>query len=276
MNTLAWHSLNILGLADRSGAGEMNLTAERRVSIPIQVKCFPFSKSKRKSQLNLKKERHMPMKLAISAGALFLLLGTIAPAYAQREQQEKEQGKPQQGQQERQQPQKEQAKPAQQQHPPAANKPVQRTQQAYGGTYHGGVQPNGPTYGGVHHSGVPQGQGQVRSGFVQSRAGSWNNDHRTWQQRGGYNGYRVPEDRFRLYFGSNHFFRISRPPMIFVGGYPRFQYDGYWVTFMDPWPEDWTPTWYETDDVYLDDTGDGYYLYDRMHPGIGIAVTVAF
>ena len=58
----------------------------------------------------------MPMKLAVSAGALFLLLGTIAPAYAQREQQEKEQGKPQQGQQERQQPQKEQAKPAQQQH----------------------------------------------------------------------------------------------------------------------------------------------------------------
>ena len=47
--------------------------------------------------------------------------------------------------------------------------------------------------------------------------------------------------------------------MIFVGGYPRFQYDGYWVTFMDPWPEDWAPTWYETDDVYLDYTGDGYY-----------------
>jgi hypothetical protein len=28
--------------------------------------------------------------------------------------------------------------------------------------------------------------------------------------------------------------------------------------------------------VYLDYTGDGYYLYDRMHPGMGIAVTVAF
>jgi hypothetical protein len=55
-----------------------------------------------------------------------------------------------------------------------------------------------------------------------------------------------------------------------------FQYDGYWVTFLDPWPETWDPTWYETDDVYLDYTGDGYYLFDRMHPGIGIAVTVAF
>jgi hypothetical protein len=221
----------------------------------------------------------------ITTGALLLLVGSSAPAYAQREQQEKEQGKPQQeqqhqqakpAQQQHQQPQKEQAKPAQQQHQQTANKPAPRPQQAYGGTYHGGVQPNGPTYGGVHHSGVPQGQGQVRSGFMQSRAGSWNNDHRSWSQRGGYNGYRVPEDRFRLYFGSNHFFRIGGLPMVFVGGYPRFQYDGYWVTFMDPWPEDWAPTWYETDDVYLDYTGDGYYLYDRMHPGIGIAVTVAF
>lgn len=206
----------------------------------------------------------------ITKGVLLLLVGTIAPAYAQREQQEKEQGKPQQEQQHQ------QAKPAPQQHQQTANKPAPRPQQAYGGAYHGGVQPNGPTYGGVHHSGVPQGQGQVRSGFMQSRAGSWNNDHRSWSQRGGYNGYRVPEDRFRLYFGSNHFFRIGGLPMVFVGGYPRFQYDGYWVTFMDPWPEDWAPTWYETDDVYLDYTGDGYYLYDRMHPGIGIAVTVAF
>ena len=222
----------------------------------------------------------------ITKGVLLLLAGTIVSAYAQRAPQEKEQGKPQQEQQ-HQQPQREQgkpqqeqqhqqAKPAPQQHQQTANKPAPRPQQTYGGAYHGGVQPNGPTYGGVHHSGVPQHQGQVRSGFVQSRAGSWNNDHHTWSQRGGYNGYRVPEDRFRLYFGSNHFFRISGLPMVFVGGYPRFQYDGYWVTFMDPWPEDWAPTWYETDDVYLDYTGDGYYLYDRMHPGIGIAVTVAF
>jgi hypothetical protein len=64
--------------------------------------------------------------------------------------------------------------------------------------------------------------------------------------------------------------------MLYVGGYPRFQYDGYWVTFIDPWPETWPPLWYETDDVYLDYTGDGYYLYDRMYPGIGIAVTISF
>jgi hypothetical protein len=211
----------------------------------------------------------MPMKSVISAGALLLLLATTAPAYAQHEQQGKEQGKPQPEQ-------RQQAKPAEQQHQPPANKPAPRPQTSSGGVYHGGVRPTEPTNGGVHPSGVPQHQGQVRSGFVQSRAKSWNTDHRTWVQRGGYNGYRVPEDRFRLYFGGDHFFRISRLPMVFVGGYPRFQYDGYWVTCVDPWPETWSPTWYETDDVYVDYTGDGYYLYDRAHPGIGLAVTIAF
>jgi len=262
--------------------------------IPAHLKCFPFSKSKRKSQLEVEKETQMPTKLVISAGALFLLLGTIAPAYAQGEQHEKEQGKPEQGQQQhQQQPAQQQHQPAQQQHQqqPAqqqhqqqaaqqhqqpASKPVQRPQQAFGGVYHGNVRPTEPTNGGVHPSGVPQHQGQVRSGFGQSRATSWNTEHRTWQQRGGYNGYRVPDDRFRLYFGNNHHFRINRLPMLFVGGYPRFQYDGYWVTFMDPWPEAWPPTWYETDGVYIDYSGDGYYLYDPMYPGIGIAVTISF
>ena len=212
----------------------------------------------------------MPMKLAISTGALFLLLGTIAPAYPQHEQEGKEQGKPQQGQQHQ------QARPAQ---PQQAAKPAPRPakpQPTYGGAYHGGVQPNGPAYGGVHYSGVPQHAGQVRSGFVQSRAGSWDKDHRTWAQRGGYNGYRIPDDRFRMYFGRDHFFRIYGLPLVFVGGYPRFQYDGYWVTFVDPWPDTWPANWYETDDVYLDYTNDGYYLYDRTRPGPGIAVTVAF
>ena len=40
----------------------------------------------------------MPMKRILTAGVLCLFLGTIAPAYAQREQSEKEPGKPQQGQ----------------------------------------------------------------------------------------------------------------------------------------------------------------------------------
>jgi hypothetical protein len=206
----------------------------------------------------------------ISTTILLFFLGTAALVYAQHGEQGKEQGKSQQGSQHQ------QERPTQQQHQQPANRPAQRPQQSSGGTYHGGVRPTEATHGGVHPSGVPQHQGQVRSGFAQSRASSWNSDHRTWGQRGGYNGYRVPEDRFRLYFGSDHFFRISRLPMVYVGGYPRFQYDGYGVTFVDPWPESWSPTWYENDDVYIDYTGDGYYLYDRVHPGVGIAVNIAF
>ena len=154
--------------------------------------------------------------------------------------------------------------------------PQEKPPTNYGSVYHGGVQGNGPTYGGVHHSGVPQQKAQVRAGFGQSRARSWSTDHRSWAQRGGYNGYRIPDDRFRLYFGRQHYFRMYGLPMVFVGGYPRFQYDGYWVTFVDPWPEMWPATWYQTDDVYLDYMNDGYYLYNRARPGPGIAVTLAF
>ncbi|MGA2991391.1 MAG: hypothetical protein ABSD88_13015 [Candidatus Korobacteraceae bacterium] len=204
----------------------------------------------------------MTMKLAVSAGALCLLLGTIAPAYAQQHQEKK--SEPQAGRQEQHQPQAKKPAP----HPAAPAR-------TYGGSYHGGVQSNGPVHGGVHHSGVPQRKEQVHSGFMQSRAAAWDRDHHTWQQRGGYNGYRIPEDRFRLYFGRDHFFRISGLPLRFVGGYPRFLYDGYWVMFVDPWPEAWPATWYETDDVYIEYVGDGYYLFDRAHPGIAIAVTIS-
>ena len=240
----------------------------------------------------------------ISTAILFLLLGTTASAYAQHEQQGRDQGKPDQGKQHQAkpapQPHQQPApqthqQPAQQPHqqPPSprsgaipyqtkvqpTNRPAhaqEKPQSSYGTAYHGGVKPGGPTYGGVHHSGVPQQKAQVHSGFGQSRARSWDHDHRTWAQRGGYNGYRIPDDRFRTYWGRGHYFRIYSLPMLFVGGYPRFRYDGYWVTFVDPWPEMWPADWYETDDVYLDYTDDGYYLYDLTRPGPGIAVTISF
>lgn len=248
----------------------------------------------------------MSIKLDFAAATVFLLLGAVPAAYAQHDQQggqpgnDQQHGQPQGQQHGQPQPGKPQsaqrptaqpaqrpvaqptARPTAQPTPRPTARPVQTqttqrgTQSAYGGAYHGGVKPTAPTNGGVHPSGVPQAQSQVRSGFLQSRAGNWQTDHRTWQQRGGYNGYRVPDDRFRLYFGTGHNFHIGGLPLLFVGGYPRFQYDGYWVTLMDPWPENWPPLWYESDNVYIDWGGDGYYLYDTNYPGIALAVTLSF
>jgi hypothetical protein len=106
------------------------------------------------------------------------------------------------------------------------------------------------------------------------RAHSWQSEHRTWQQRGGYAGYRIPENHYHAYFGPNHGFRIHSLPMVVIGGYPRFQYGGYWFSLVDPWPEYWSNNWYENDDMYVDYYGDGYYLYNRRHPGNRIAISV--
>jgi len=66
-------------------------------------------------------------------------------------------------------------------------------------------------------------------------------------------------------------FRIRSRPTIYMG-YPRFQYGDFSFMLVDPWPEDCAENWYDTDDVYVD-YDDGYYLYNRRHPGFGIAIT---
>lgn len=111
--------------------------------------------------------------------------------------------------------------------------------------------------------------------WQEHRAGNWQSDHRNWQQRGGYNGYQIPQERYHGYFGVNHGFRIGGLPFMVVGGFPRFQYGGYWFSMIDPWPGEWADDWYDSDDVYVDYMNGGYYLFDRMHPGVGIAISVS-
>ena len=114
-----------------------------------------------------------------------------------------------------------------------------------------------------------------QSAWQDHRARSWQSDHRTWQQRGGYDGYRIPDDRYRGYFGQQHWFRISGRPFMVYGGYPRFQYDGYWITLLDPWPEYWSNNWYDNDDVYVTYGNGGYYMYNRRYPDVGIAIRIS-
>jgi hypothetical protein len=121
------------------------------------------------------------------------------------------------------------------------------------------------------HSSAQVHQQQVA--FQNDRAHSWQSEHRTWQQRGGYSGYRVPDDRFREYYGQDHAFRIYSLPVVFVGGGQRFQYGGYWFGLIDPWPEYWSSDWYESDDVYVNYDRDGYYLYNRRYPSDRVAIS---
>jgi hypothetical protein len=122
---------------------------------------------------------------------------------------------------------------------------------------------------------TPEQQRVQQSAWQGHRAGNWQSDHRTWQQRGGYNGYRIPEARFHGYFGPEHGFRIYGLPFLVVGGFPRFQYQGYWFSLVDPWPGNWANNWYDTDDVYVSYVNNGYYLFDRRHPDVGIAISVS-
>jgi hypothetical protein len=107
------------------------------------------------------------------------------------------------------------------------------------------------------------------------RAQHWQSEHRTWQERGGYHGYRIPDERYHQYFGPSHAFAIYTVPVVVYGGYPRFQYSGFWFNVVDPWPEYWAADWYDTDDVYILYSDGGYYLVDQRYPGVMLAVDVA-
>ena len=117
---------------------------------------------------------------------------------------------------------------------------------------------------------------QQRGDWQQHRARSFDSQRRSWGQRGGYNGYRVPDAYFSVNYGPSHGFHVYGLPFLMVGGYPRFQYGGYWFSFLDPYPEYWGNDWYQTDDVYVAYTDDGYYLYDSRYPGRpGVAVSIS-
>ena len=235
-----------------------------------------------------------------STAALFLLFGTVAPAYAQRDQQNEQQGRAerrqgkqqerapssarqqraqgqpqQQPQQQRaqqtrqQQPQQQRAQQTRQQQPQQqARSPQQARQQQ---------QPQRTRQQAVawqqQRGWVQQGGWQGHNTWQQGRAQQWDREHRTWLQRGGYGGYYIPQASFGLYFGSQHWFRMRSRPTIYMG-YPRFSYGGFSFLLVDPWPEYWAENWYGTDDVYID-YDDGYYLYNRRHPNVRLAITVA-
>jgi hypothetical protein len=218
-----------------------------------------------------------------STALLSLLLGIAVPAYAQHEEQgekrdlsEQQRGKHEQG------------KPEKQQHAQSRQhaQPQHRSEEGKQGHQ---AQQQDPNMEQQHaqqqqvqeqrHNQHPQrSQEQQRiqqSAWQQHRSQHWDSDHRTWRQRGGYRGYRIPENRFRGYFGPSHGFRIYGLPFLVVGGYPRFQYEGYWFSPVDPWPQYWGNDWYDNDDVYVNYVDNGYYLYNSRYPNVAIAISIS-
>lgn len=230
----------------------------------------------------------------INLGVLPLLLEAMTPAYAQHDQSKedsmrqqepearprvREQGRPER----REQPsRKQEARPEKQTQKdgPARRDTPQPRPDALSGNQLQPARPAGRKPQRQPHTLQPSPQarrereGQHRSAWPERRARNWEAEHRTWQDRGGYSGYRIPETRYRRSFGPSHGFRMFSFPLVVVGGFPRFQFGGLWFGVMDPWPEYWSNDWYGDDELYIDYFGGGYYLHNRRHPLDWIAITV--
>lgn len=230
-----------------------------------------------------------------STAALALLLGLVAPAWAGQERPADKQDHPKQENTHQQakptQEHEQQQRPTTQQRERQQQPAAEHRQHANGSPSHVQHQQQAPQQQRATVSrqeehtrqqrsaspsqNSPEQQHVQQSAWQEHRAQNWQSDHRTWQQRGGYNGYRIPDDRFRGRFGSDHAFRIEGLPFMEVGGYPRFQYGGYWLSVVDPWPANWGDDWYDNDQVYVIYNDGGYYLYNQRYPGIGIAVSIS-
>jgi flagellar biosynthesis GTPase FlhF len=84
--------------------------------------------------------------------------------------------------------------------------------------------------------------------------------------RGSGDHGRISDDHYRASFGSGHNFHVNR------GDYDhrRFDYGGYSFGFIDPWPVGWG----YTDNVYVVYDDGAYYMYDVVHPGVRISVSI--
>jgi hypothetical protein len=84
-------------------------------------------------------------------------------------------------------------------------------------------------------------------------------------RRGNQHG-RISNAHYAARFGRGHSFHVRRNDY----NHRRFQYGGYAFGFIDPWPISWG----YSDDVYVVYTEDGYYMYNRIHPGLRISISI--
>jgi hypothetical protein len=192
-----------------------------------------------------------PMKLVgiIGTAVLSLTLGVAAPAYAQ-DKQEEEKAKPAQEEKKA-----EPAKPRQQDEKNAQQqdkntKPEQKSAQQQDKN---------------NQQEQKNAQQQDRNNQQEQRNAQQQQRSQPAPRAGG--GSRIPDDRYRANFGREHSFRVSHAD---YDRDRRFQYGGYWFSFVDVWPSNWL----YTQDVFVVEIDGMYYLCNPMYPGINVALNV--
>ena len=208
----------------------------------------------------------------ISTGALFLLLGTLAPAYAQQEEKatppkQEEKAKPAKQEEKATPPkQEEKAKPEKQEE---RAQPAKREEKATPPRQEEKAAPAKQEAKSQPAKQEEHAKAEEHPQQVQRTKQAEEKQRSEPALRLSVNTHsRIPDDRFRASFGSEHRFRIESPRI--VDGYSRFQYGGFWFGFVQPWPGDW----YYTDDVYVDFVDGGYYLYNPSYPGVRLEINV--
>ena len=185
------------------------------------------------------------MKYAISMTALIFLLGTTASVYGRQEKGQEghaEAGHAQEGHAQAAKPAQEHAQPAKQQHAQESKPAAQQHSQTAARSTQ-------------THAATNQTHATQSRSAAQNRGGGGNGAHG-----------RISDAHYNASFGSGHSFHVNR------GDYDRhrFAYGGYNFGFVQPWPVGWG---YD-DDVYVMYTDGGYYMYDRIHPGLRLSINI--
>ena len=190
------------------------------------------------------------MNFALRTALLLLLPGIAASAQAQpgRGQSEHRQESGPRQQQAR--PMQQQSRPMQQQPRPKQQeaRPVQQQQVSHAVPAAQRMRPGRPEH--------REEQNHVRA--EHSPSATQNRDH-------GEHG-RISNAHYSSRFGREHSFHVNRRDY----DHRRFRYGGYAFGFVDSWPVGWG----YSDDVYVVYGDDGYYMYNRFHPGVRISLSI--
>ena len=194
------------------------------------------------------------MKIFSVIGTSVLALAILTPAYAQQEQheqKEEDKDKPAQEKEKKEQP----AKPAKPEEKNAQQQPKPEKQNEKS------AQEQHAQPAKQEDRNAQQQHAQPESAKPEERNAQQQHAQPA-QNRGG----RIPDDRYRANFGTDHRFRVSR------GDYDnhRFQYGGYSFGFIGGWPSNWL----YTQDVYVVDINGVYYLCNPAYPGVNVELSV--